>query len=331
MEAYELFEKEFSRKFAKDMFVVACSSGTAALHLALETFNLPLGSEVILPNYCMVACARAVVLAGLKPVFVDCEPTTFNIDAKLLNKAISKSTSAVLVVHNYGRKCDMNEIVFQIQNKDASIGIVEDLAEGHGINPNFYTDVACWSFYKNKIVAGEEGGAVSFRHRTYRNKAKSLRSLGFTDEHNYTHIPRGHNYRMSNAHAKLINANMAEYGRNSRLRERLVDIYEIDCKLDYRMPLRDANWVYDFRIPGLTRAIQKEIVETLRKEGIPARYGFVPMSLQDEFKNCTLISEVNNAERFYTEIIYLNLDLDKDEADEYMKRTMKIVDNILKV
>jgi perosamine synthetase len=129
--------------------VVSCSSGTAALHIALEALQLPQGATVIMPDLTMVACARAVHLAGLVPQFVDCKDD-LNMDVRQIDSTQLRSTAAFMAVHLYGR-CAFKMFGFN------NLRVVEDMAEAHGVRPHAETDAACWSFYRNKIVAGEEG------------------------------------------------------------------------------------------------------------------------------------------------------------------------------
>jgi perosamine synthetase len=298
MEPYQQLEEEIARWMELPSgSVVACSSGTAALHLALESLQLPLGSEVILGDFNMIACARAVILAGLVPVFIDCLPHDSSIgaltlDPALIGTAITDRTRAILCTHIYGRQCRMEEIHMVASRR--CLSVVEDMAEIHGVRPHPKTDVACWSFYKNKIVAGEEGGALSFQTYTkYRTElARSLRSLGFTPVHNFYHLPRGHNYRMSNLHASFIrgegvvvhNGNsLRHYTRNVIVRREMEKWYSNWCPEEWKMPKRNAVWVYDVRIPGITVHNQMEVVYNLNKGGIQARCSFQPMSRQQEF------------------------------------------------
>lgn len=278
MEAYQELEHELAKwiNYSPEN-VVACSSGTAALHLALESLELPLGSKVIVPDLTMVACPRAVTMAGLKPVFVDC-------DERLLmdpGTIPGIDYQVIMPVHIYGRQCSMGRIVDWAGRMNAYI--VEDLAEGHGIQPHPETDAACWSFYRNKIIAGEEGGAIAFKDPSRAKLARCLRSLGFTDNHDFVHVPRGHNYRMSNAHARLILKSLSALPTNMADRRKQVELYDRYCPDEWRMPPRDVPWVYDLRIPGISHQLQDRIVKDLQEKGIAARHCFKPMSAQEEY------------------------------------------------
>lgn len=282
MEAYQVLERrwaEFNDLDPEGM--VACSSGTAALHLALEAFRLPPGSEVIVPNFTMVACPRAVVMAGLTPVFVDCDESLNAGLGWMVEASKSPGVRAVMIVHVYGRRCTWTGW--------SNLGpMIEDLAEAHGVRPSQDSSAACWSFYKNKIVAGEEGGAVWFRDQAHARLARQLRSLGFTDAHDFNHVPRGHNYRLANCLAEKVLDSLRWAVQSVDLRREVEVLYDRDCPAEWRMPRRQAPWVYDIRIPGLTTPMQDAVVRALQAEGIAARHAFKPMIWQSEFlkMNC---------------------------------------------
>lgn len=280
MEEHVILEQEWAKvNDATPEQMVACSSGTAALHLAFEALKLPKGSEVLIPDFTMVACARAASLAGLVPRFIDCR-NDLNVNTNLLQSAITPKTRAILAVHIYGRRCDMDSVIAAATAND--LVVVEDLAEAHGILPHPSTDASCWSFYKNKIVGGEEGGAVAFRDPEAARLARELRSLGFTSEHNFWHTPYGHNYRLANLLAAEINKSIPRLKTGLQLREIAEQWYDDKCPVRWMMPKRDVVWVYDIRIPGMTWDKQAKVVKALNEKGIQARMAFKPMSYQPE-------------------------------------------------
>lgn len=305
MEAYERLEQEWAA-WAGVRNVVATASGTASLHLALEAMRLPQGSEVIVPELTMVACARAVTLAGLKPVFVDCREDNLLMDPEEVAKAVTPRTRAIMAVHVYGRRCDMdaiNEIATQ-----HDLCVVEDLAEAHGVKPHPNTDAACWSFYRNKIIAGEEGGACAFLCPEAAELARSLRSLGFTAAHDFMHLPRGHNYRMSNAHALPILTSLRHASMLIEVRREIEYRYDRECPDEWRMPPRDAPWVYDIRLHGLQPRDLDRVVRALQDQGIAARHGFKCMSWQPEYTPDRLPARLPwRAARAASEVLYLPL------------------------
>lgn len=305
-EPYIQLEYEWG-KWAGVENVVACSSGTAALHLALEAYQFRQGSEVILPDYTMVACARAITLSGHTPVFVDCRQDNLLLNVKILEDAVTDKTRAIMAVHIYGRYCDMKSI-HEVADK-YDLMVIEDLAEAHGIPPHPNTHAACWSFYRNKIVSGEEGGAVAFKEQGQAALAKCLRSLGFTHAQDYRHIPRGHNYRMSNSHASMILRSLGQSSENVSKRRQIEEWYNDVFKWDveWLMPKREAVWVYDIAISDLVCDKQNAIVKALWENGIQARHGFKPMHTQEEYQGCRRVGgEV--AALMSTRVVYLPCD-----------------------
>lgn len=304
MEPYQELEDAFAQWIGRDRTLcVACSSGTAALHLALESLPLPRGSTVAVPDYTMVACARAVTLAGMTPTFVNCREDLL-IDARQIPEA-----KAAMPVHVYGRRCDM-EAVHHWAQKTSSL-VLEDMAEIHGVLPHPKTHAACWSFYKNKIVGGEEGGMVAFRHANWAGKARRLRTLGFTPRHDFAHEPRGHNYRLANALAELILESLHDYEENVVRRRMVEQWYDERVPEEWQMPWRDAPWVYDLRVPGMTRAQQYAIVSRMNEAGIDARMGFLPMTAQQEYRGETGPAALRAAD----EVMYLPIWPDMAESD----------------
>jgi len=279
MQPFEQLECEFAEFVGVGPEqVVACSSGTTALHLALEALELRMGSTVLVPEFTMVACARAAVMAGLRPSFVDCgEDLLMRPD--LAAQRMDSNVSAVMPVHVYGRRCDVESIV----DCTAPLGaaLVEDCAEFHGAPLSGLSDAYCYSFYANKIIAGEEGGAVVFDHKPHARLARCLRCQGFTDRHDFLHMPRGINGRLSNANAELILESLRCVEENLSRRRDVEYWYDELVPAEWRMPSREAPWVYDVRLPNDVDV--EEIVGLLNERGIAARMPFRPMSEQREF------------------------------------------------
>ncbi len=316
MQAHERLEVEWAAFNGLDPAgMVACSSGTAALHLAFEALQLPSGSECICPDYAMIACPRAAAMAGLRSVFVDCdERLLMDVDwAKkrcvfawdefgVTDGKSWQKTQAIMAVHVYGRRCDMDSVTSLAAERwrDHGLKVVEDLAEAHGVRPHPASDAACWSFQRSKIVHGEEGGAVWLRNPEHAALARRLRSLGFDHEppvregaasfHDYRHAPRGHNYRLANLLAEPILRSVDCHDANAELRRLVESWHDEECPPAWRMPPRDAVWVYDLRVPGLSIERQERAVRRLCAEGIAARTGFRPCSSQPEFEGCRKVS-----------------------------------------
>jgi perosamine synthetase len=203
------FVKEFEEKFASYVGVkygVAVTSGTAALHVALLSLGIGKGDEVIVPSFTMGATWLAVLYTGAEPVFVDCEPETFNIDPKQIEKKITRKTKVIIPVHIYGHSADMNPIL-RIAKRH-KIPVLEDAAEACG---GEYKRKKCgsfglinaFSFYANKIVTTGEGGMVVTNDESLAAKARQFRDLHHSVEKRFIHNGIGFNYRMTNLQGAL--------------------------------------------------------------------------------------------------------------------------------
>lgn len=203
------FVSEFEEKFAQFLgvkYAVAVSNGTAALHVALLALGIGPGDEVIVPAFTMAASWLAVIYTGAKPVFVDCELDTFNIDPRLIWAKITKKTKAIMPVHIYGHPADMTPIL-KIAKKH-KLFIIEDAAEAHGAlykgkKCGSFGDINCFSFYANKIITTGEGGMVVTNDENLAKEAGKLKDLYHSDKKRFIHEKVGFNYRLTNLQAAL--------------------------------------------------------------------------------------------------------------------------------
>jgi dTDP-4-amino-4,6-dideoxygalactose transaminase len=193
--------EQFEREFAKSHRVMHCvgvSSGTDGNHLALWALGVKHGDEVIVPANTYIATAWGATLCGAKPVFVDCDARSYNIDPAKVEEKITPRTKAVVAVHLYGQAADMDPLL-EIGRR-RGIPIVEDAAQAHlteykgkkvgGLGP-----IASFSFYPGKnLGAYGEGGAVTTNDAELASKVRKLRDHGQAAK--YQHVEYGHNYRM---------------------------------------------------------------------------------------------------------------------------------------
>ena len=197
------FEGEFSQ-FVNERECVAVNSGTSALHLALLSLGIGTGDEVIIPSFTFAATANSVALTGAKPVFVDIDINTYNIDPNLIEKAITPSTKAIQVVHLYGLPADMTKIV-EIAKRH-NLLIIEDAAQAHNASINghpvgTFGDAAAFSFYPTKNMTSGEGGMIVFKDKDAARLARLYRNQGM--EKRYQNEIVGFNLRMTDIHAAI--------------------------------------------------------------------------------------------------------------------------------
>ena len=209
--------KEFETAFAnytKAPHAISVSSCTAALHLSYLYLGLNKGDEVIVPAQTHIATAHAIEFMGAKPIFIDAEKNTGNIDIEQIEPAITKRTKAISIVHYLGMPVDMDRIV-KIAKKH-NLFIVEDcaLAVGayyKGVHTGLHGDVGCFSFYPIKHITTAEGGMLITKHNKIAINIEQQRAFGMDKHHaNKRKMPGvydvtqlGFNYRMSEVHASI--------------------------------------------------------------------------------------------------------------------------------
>lgn len=197
------FEKSFS-DYIGVRYAIATSNGTTALHLALLGLGIKEGDEVITTPFSFIASTNAIIYCGAKPVFVDIDPLTFNIDANQIEKKITKRTKAILPVHLYGNPADMSKIISIA--KKYKLKILEDACQSHGALFNnrpvgSMGDAGCFSFYPTKNMTTGEGGIITTNSKVLARKLRLLRNQGM--EKRYHHEIVGYNFRMTNIAAAI--------------------------------------------------------------------------------------------------------------------------------
>src|SRR3990172_3188852 len=228
----ELFEKEFAA-YIGVKHAVACSNGTVALHLALLSFGIRTGDEVIVPTLTYVATANAVTYTGATPVLADCEFETWNIDTKKIEALITPRTKVIIPVPLYGHPCDMEPIMDIAQRY--GLYVVEDAAEALGAK---YKDRMCgniahistFSFYGNKTITTGEGGMVVTNDGGLAKKVRILKGQGMDPKRRYWFPVLGYNYRMTNIQAAIGLAQIENVGKFVEKRRKIAWWYNENLK-----------------------------------------------------------------------------------------------------
>ena len=201
--------REFEEKFAEfcgAKYAIAVNSGTAALHAALYSMGIKSGDEVITVPFTFVATANCIIMQGAKPVFVDVDEKTFNIDVKEIEKKITKKTKAILPVDLYGQIYDYPELK-KIAEK-YNLVILEDAcqavgAELDGKKAGTFGDTAAFSFYATKNMITGEGGMITTNNEKFAEMAKRFRHHGQSEQTRYEYHDLGYNYRMMDVQAAI--------------------------------------------------------------------------------------------------------------------------------
>lgn len=223
----EAFEREFA-EFVGVKRGVALANGTVALHLALVALGIGAGDEVIVPDLTFAATINAVLYCGATPVIVDVDETTWTMSLRDVERACTARTKAIIPVHLYGRPAEIGPLAeFAARRR---VFVVEDCAEAHGARyagrmVGQFSDIACFSFYGNKIVTTGEGGMCVTQSDRLAATLLELRSHGMSPGHGYWHDRVGFNYRMTNLQAAIGLMQLRKIDRTLQRNERLARLY----------------------------------------------------------------------------------------------------------
>ena len=202
----EKFEKSFS-KFTKIKYSISVSNGTCAMHIALLSLGIKKNDAVIVPSFTYVATSNPIKYVGAKPVFVDSNQETLQIDVKKIEKKINSKTRAIICPHLYGNMTDMDHLIKL--KKKYKLFLIEDCAESFGSyykkkHSGNFGEVSTFSFYGNKTITTGEGGMVCTNNKKIANLAFKLKTQGvMRNVHPYYHDVIGYNYRMTNICAAI--------------------------------------------------------------------------------------------------------------------------------
>jgi perosamine synthetase len=283
----ELFENGFA-EFCGVKHAVACCNGTVALHLALLALGVQAGDEVIVPTLTFVATANAVTYCGARPVFVDSEMETWNLDPKQIEAKITPRTKGILAVHLYGHPAKMGELR-EIARRH-NLFLLEDAAEAHGAMCDGRVvgslgDVAAFSFYANKIITTGEGGMVVTDDDALAERARLLRGQGMDPNRRYWHTIVGYNYRMMNLPAAIGLAQLEKIDRQLELRscvanlyvERLRHISGLSWQTEQKSWARHVYWMFNIVLESEMWQNRDVVIQMLSKQGIETRPVFYPV------------------------------------------------------
>ena len=288
------FEEEFSAGVGR-RYGVAVSSGTAALDIAVAALGIGEGDEVIMPTFTIISCAQAVVRAGGKPVLVDSNADTWNMDVNQIEEKITSRTKAVMVVHIYGLCVDMGPVL-ELADK-YKLKVIEDAAQAHGQTYRSracgsFGDVSIFSFYPNKLVTTGEGGMVVTDDELTAERCKSLRNLCFQKGRRFVHEELGWNYRMTNLQAAVGLAQLEQLDgfvvRKRRMGARYTELLGGIDGLHLPVTGTDCEeniyWVYGIVADERSGLNAEQVMSRLADKGIGARPFFWPMHEQPVFR-----------------------------------------------
>lgn len=314
------FVKEFEDKFSAYLGLrhgVAICNGTAAIEVALAAAGITSGDEVILPTFTIISCAIGIIRLGARPILVDAEPETWNMDTGQIKPKITKKTKAIMVVHTYGHPVDMDPVMALADKYH--LKVIEDAAEVHGAEyrgkkAGGIGDVGCFSFYANKIVTSGEGGMVVTNDGGIAERSRSYRNLCFQPGKRFYHTELGYNFRMTNLQAAVALAQMEQIDKHIQIKrrmaaaynERLADIGSIRLPVEKEWA-KNVYWMYGVELKDNAGMDNEELAARLKERGVDTRPFFLGMHEQPVFHKMGLFKNERYpvAERLARKGLYL--------------------------
>jgi perosamine synthetase len=308
----EEFEKNFSR-VCEAKYAVAVNNGTAALHTALHVLGIGQGDEVITTPFTFVATANAILMTGAKPVFVDIEEESFNIDPDKIEKKITKKTKAILAVNLYGQPANYKEInkiarkykLFVIEDAAQSIG-----AEYFGKKSGSLADIACFSLYATKNIITGEGGVITTNNKDWNKKARIFRNQGQDENIKYKYYGLGYNYRMTNLNASIGIEQLKKLSVFTKKRQKNATYYTENIKAkglvlpEIKARVSSVFHQYTLRATKEFKLSRDEFKDHLLGYGIQSNvYYPIPLYKFDHLKFDHKINDYPIAERASKEVI----------------------------
>ncbi|MBD2461878.1 DegT/DnrJ/EryC1/StrS family aminotransferase [Oscillatoria sp. FACHB-1407] len=291
------FEEQFA-EYCGTKYALTTSSGTTALHLALESYGIKAGDEVIVPDLTFIATANAVAYTGAKPVLVDIEEDTLCIDPVAIEKAITPNTKAIIAVHLYGHPANMPEIN-RIATQHGLI-VIEDAAEAHGASIHGRRTGALghcgvFSFYGNKVITCGEGGMLTTDDEDLYCRARYLRDHAMSSTKRYWHDEIGFNYRMTNLQAALGLAQLHRIDDFLSQKQAIFEQYHYyladipNVKLNFTASwASNVFWLVCLEIEGLTEQERDQWMVELKQRGIDTRPYFCPLSAMPMYHDASV-------------------------------------------
>jgi len=337
------FIKEFEQRFAARVgrkHGIAVCNGTAALDVAVEVLGIGPGDEVILPSFTIISCILQIVRSGAKPVLVDSDPFTWNMDISQIEAKITPCTKAIMVVHIYGLPVDIDPVLELAHCH--GLKVIEDAAEMHGQTYKgrpcgSFGDISTFSFYPNKHITTGEGGMILTEDDDLAATCRSLRNLCFQPHRRFVHERLGWNLRMTNMQAAVGLAQLERLDafvvRKRRMGAMYTELLKDLPGVQLPLPLTDyaenIYWVYGLMIDESRGLDAEEAMRRLAENGIGCRPFFYPMHQQPVLQRMGLFEGESYpvAERMYRQGFYIPSGMAL--TDEQIRRVAEMVKKVI--
>jgi dTDP-4-amino-4,6-dideoxygalactose transaminase len=303
--------KEFSQNlsnFLNVKHVIPCANGTDALQIAYMALGLKSGDEIICPSWTYISTAEAATILGVKTIFCDVDPNTFNVTAEFIEPLITKKTKAIVVVHLYGQSCDMEPILNLakkhnlkvIEDNAQAIGCVYTFSNGDKTHTGTMGDIGTTSFYPTKnLGAYGDGGAIFTNDDKLAKKIKMIANHG--ESKKYHHKTIGCNSRLDSIQAEVLNVKLKYLNDYNNARNQMAENYNKAFKLVEQLQIPDLNknstHVYHQYTLKVLNGKRDDLMKYLEQNEIETRvYYPIPIHKQKAFSNYSNISLINTDE-----------------------------------
>lgn len=281
------FEKLFS-EFIGTKYCAGVGSGLDALILSVKALGLESGSEIIVPSNTYIATILAIIHCNLKPVLVEPDINTYNIDSNKIEEKINNNTKAILVVHLYGKSCEMDPII-EISKK-YDLKIIEDCAQSHGAKykdkvTGSFGDLSAFSFYPTKnLGALGDAGCITTNNENYYQLLKQLRNYG--SDIKYQNELVGFNSRMDEIQAAFLQIKLKYLNDINSHKRELANIYLNNLKSDFTKPVVNKDYYDIYHIFCIRHSNRNELKDYLLKNNIKTEIHYpIPPYNQKALKN----------------------------------------------
>lgn len=282
------FVGKFEEAFARGCGVrraVSTQSGTAALQMALHELGVGAGDEVVVPVLTFVASVNPIIHCGAKPVFVDVDPETWNMDPGEVRRALTRRTKAIMPVHLFGNPCDMTAILATARRHN--VAVIEDATESLGATyqgraTGALGDFGCFSFNGNKVITTGGGGMIIGKSLRRLNHVKFLVNQGRDDREGFFHSEAGFNYRMTNVEAALGLAQMRRLKGFLQQKKQFARLYRAALgglpTVRFQRETAGAESSWWMTCLAWTGGNVERLRKALAARGIPTRRVFTPVN-----------------------------------------------------
>jgi dTDP-4-amino-4,6-dideoxygalactose transaminase len=315
------FESNFAA-YCDTKYCIGVASGLDALILSIKVFDFPMGTEIVVPANTYIATILAIVLAGYRPVPVEPELDSYNIDPEKIEMVITDHTMAIIVVHLYGKPCKMDKIL-KIA-RDHNLKVIEDCAQAHGSTIDgkkvgSFGDFGAFSFYPTKnLGALGDGGAITTNNEMLADKIVYLRNYGSKIRNRNEYI--GINSRLDEIQAGFLQIKLKSLDAINQYKRKLARIYLDNLKEDFILPIEQENYIDVYHIFAVRHPEREAVRNYLLKHQVYTDVHYpVPPHLQKAMQGILPKSDYTITEEIHKTIFSLPIS------------TIHTVDEIIKV